>query len=83
MLKLLKIINSSSKGYWYIPEDSSPGLIEIDEKTGKVTIVIVSPYDVELGYPYYANKARGAIKRMWDKEKKIDNMPDEKFYAWG
>lgn len=78
MLKLIKIFNSSRKGYWYIPENRDPGMIEIDESTGEVTIVIESSYDKELGYPYYANRARGSVKQMWEK----DEMPDEKLLVW-
>lgn len=79
MLKLIKIFNSNSKGYWYIPENSDPGMIEIDEKTGEVKIAIESTYDKELGYPYFANKAKGIVKQMWDRRE----LPDEKFFAWG
>lgn len=79
MLKLIKIFNSKSKGYWYIPENRDPGMIEIDERTGEVTVVIESNYDKELGYPYYANKARGAVKQMLDK----GELPNEKSFAWG
>lgn len=79
MLKLIKIFNSKSKGYWYIPDGKDPGMIEIDEKTGEVTIVVQSNYDIELGYPYFANKARGIVKQMWDS----GELPDEKFLAWG
>lgn len=56
MLKLIKIFNSTVLGYWYI------------RKTGKVIISIESNYDKELGYPYYANKARGEVKKMLDEE---------------
>ena len=55
MLKLIKIINSTVLGYWYIPEK-------------EVIISIESNYDKELGYPYYANKARGEVKKMLDEE---------------
>ena len=78
MLKLIKIFNSSILGYWYIPENRDPGLIEIDEQTGEVTVVIESNYDKELGYPYYANKARGAVKQMLDKGKLLS----EKSLTW-
>ena len=64
MLKLIKIFNSSILGYWYIPENRDPGMIEIDEQTGEVTVAIESNYDKELEAPYYANKARGAVKQM-------------------
>ena len=40
MLKLIKIFNSSILGYWYIPENRDPGMIEIDEQTGEVTVAI-------------------------------------------
>ena len=79
MLKLIKIFNSKSKCYWYIPENRDPGMIEIDERTGEVTVVIESNYDKELGYPYYANKARGAVKQMLDR----GELPNEKSFAWG
>ena len=42
MLKLIKIFNSSILGYWYIPENRDPGMIEIDEQTGEVTVAIES-----------------------------------------
>lgn len=79
MLKLIKIFNSNSKGYWYIPDNRDPGMIEIDEKTGEVKVVVESNYDKELGYPYFANKARGLVKQMLD----AGELPDEKAYAWG
>ncbi|TWS95314.1 MULTISPECIES: hypothetical protein [unclassified Streptococcus] len=79
MLRLIKIFNSNSKGYWYIPENKAPGMVEIDEKTGEVVVAIESTYDTELGYPYFANKARGVVKQMWDS----GELPDEKFLAWG
>lgn len=79
MLKLIKIFNSNTTGYWYIPENRDPGMIEIDVTTGEVTVSIESSYDKELGYPYFANKARGTVKQMWDK----GELPDEKFFAWG
>lgn len=66
MLKLIKILNSTILGYWYIPENKDPGLIEINKKTGEVIISIESNYDKELGYPYYANKARCEVKKMLD-----------------
>ena len=31
MLKLIKIFNSDILGYWYIPENGDPGMIEINE----------------------------------------------------
>ncbi|WP_233340679.1 hypothetical protein [Streptococcus sp. 121] len=79
MLKLIKVFNSNTNGYWYIPENRDPGLIEIDEVTGEVTIALESSYDQELGYPYFASIARGKVKQMWDQQ----DLPDEKFFAWG
>lgn len=79
MMKLIKIFNSNSKGYWYIPENRDPGMIENNEKTGDVLVVVESSYDKELGYPYYANRAKGYVKQMWDKQE----LPDERFFAWG
>lgn len=66
MLKLIKIFSSTILGYWYIPENKDPGLIEINSETGEVIVSIESNYDKELGYPYYANKARGEVKKMLD-----------------
>lgn len=53
-------------------------MIEIDELTGEVTVAIESNYDKELGYPYYANKARGAVKQMLDR----GELPNEKSFIW-
>ena len=78
MLKLIKILNYSILGYWYIPENRDPGMIEIDERNGEVTVVIEQNYDKELGYPYYANKARGAVKQMLDK----GELLSEKSLTW-
>ena len=79
MLKLIKNFNSKSKGYWYIPDNRDPGMIEIDEVSGAVRIVFESTYNKELSYPYFANKACGFVKQMLDQGK----LPDEKFFAWG
>lgn len=51
---------------------------EIDGSTGEVIVVLESNYDIELGYPYFANKARGVAKQMWD----TGDLSDEKFLAW-
>lgn len=79
MLKLIKITNSELQGYFYIPENSTPGIIGVDTVTGEVFVSVESTYDIDLGYPYYANKARGLVKQMMDS----GELPDEKFYAWG
>lgn len=79
MLQLIKIFNSRIQGYWYIPENKTPGIVEYDEVSGVVNVVILSSYDVELGAPYYANKAKSAVLRMLED----GNFPDNKFFAWG
>ena len=78
MLKLIKIFNSDILGYWYIPENGDPGMIEINEQTGEVIISIESNYDTELGCPYYANKARVAVKQMLDR----GELLSEKYFTW-
>ena len=50
MIKFVKIFNSKSTGYWYYPENNTaPGMIEINEKTGNVDVVVESTLDQELG----------------------------------
>ena len=79
MIKFVKISNSKSKGYWYYPENNNvPGMIEVNEKTGEVNVVVESTLDQELGYPIYANKARACVKRLFDSGK----MPDEESLVW-
>ena len=79
MIKFVKISNSKSKGYWYYPENNNvPGMIEVNEKTGDVNVVVESTLDQELGYPIYANKARTYVKRLFDSGK----MPDEESLVW-
>ena len=79
MIKFVKISNSKSKGYWYYPENNNvPGMIEVNEKTGDVNVVVESTLDQELGNPIYANKARTYVKRMFDSGK----MPDEESLVW-
>ena len=53
-------------------------MVEIDEQTGEVTVAIESNYDKELGYPYYAKKARGVVKQMLDK----GELLSEKSFTW-
>ena len=79
MLKLIKIFNFQYfRIFGIFRKNRDPGLIEIDERTGEVTVAIESNYDKELGAPYYANKARGAVKRMWDS----GELPSEKSFTW-
>ncbi|TWT09872.1 hypothetical protein [Streptococcus sp. sy004] len=80
MLLLQKIKNSNRIGYFYTPEDyPGPGMVEINTTTGDVEIVELSAFDKKDGCPYFANKARGVVKQMWDS----GELPDEKFLAWG
>ena len=53
-------------------------MIEINKKTGDVEVVVESTLDQELGYPIYANKAKGYIKRLFDS----GEMPDEELLVW-
>lgn len=77
MIKLEKIYNSSSKGYFYHPENTDDvGMIEI--KGDDVVIAIQSNHDKELGAPYYANKARAEVLRLL----KSGNLVDTKVLAW-
>ena len=79
MIKFVKIFNSKSNGYWYYPEDNNvPGMIEINEKTGNVDVVVESTLDQELGYPIYANKAKSYVKRLFDS----GELPDEESLVW-
>lgn len=79
MIKFVKIINSQSTGYWYYPENiETPGMIEINEKTGKVDVAVESTLDQELGYPIYANKAKAYVKRLFDS----GELPDEESLVW-
>ncbi|HEL1585392.1 TPA: hypothetical protein TXJ06_002192 [Streptococcus suis] len=80
MILLEKIHNSNSVGYFYTPENyPGPGMIEIDTQTGEVEVVELSAFDKQDDYPYFANKARGIVKRLWDS----GEMPDRKFVAYG
>ena len=79
MIKFVKIINSQRTGYWYYPENiETQGMIEINEKTGKVDVAVESTLDQELGYPIYANKAKAYVKRLFDS----GELPDEESLVW-
>ena len=76
---MLKFLIQKSTGYWYYPENNTaPGMIEINEKTGNVDVVVESTLDQELGYPIYANKAKAYVKRLFDS----GEMPDEESLVW-
>ncbi|MBO4126523.1 hypothetical protein [Streptococcus suis] len=77
MIKLEKITNSSSQGYFYHPENTDDvGMIEI--KGNDVVIAVESNRDKELGAPYYANKARAEVLRLL----KTGNLVDSKMLVW-
>ena len=77
MIKLEKIKNSKSNGYFYHPENTAHvGTIEI--KGDEVVVAVESNRDKELGVPYYANKARAEVLRLL----KADQLVDEKLLAW-
>ena len=79
MIKLKRIVNAKSNGYFYFPENKTePGMIEINLSTGEVYIAEESSYDKELGVPYYANKALSEVKRLV----KTNNLVNEKVLAW-
>ena len=66
MIKLEKIKNSKSNGYFYHPENTADvGMIEIKG-------------DEVVGVPYYANKARAEVLRLL----KAGQLVDEKLLAW-
>lgn len=77
MIKLEKIKNSKSNGYFYHPENTADvGMIEI--KGDEVVVAVESNRDKELGVPYYANKARAEVLRLL----KAGQLIDEKLLAW-
>lgn len=77
MLKLEKIKNSGSQGYFYHPENTDDvGMIEINGDD--VVIAVESNRDKELGAPYYANKARAEVLRLL----KANNLVDTKMLIW-
>ena len=77
MIKLEKIKNSGSKGYFYHPENTDDvGMLEI--QGDDVIIVVQSNRDKELGVPYYANKARAEVLRLL----KANNLVYSKILAW-
>ena len=51
MLKLIKIFNSSILGYWYIPENRDPGLIEMMSALVKLQLLSSQIMIKNLGHP--------------------------------
>lgn len=77
MIFLRKNIDSKGISYFYFPEGREDyGVIEVKEKN--VIIKSESNADKELGYPYYANKARLEVLNML----KNENYEDKKFLIW-
>lgn len=77
MIKLERIKNSNSNGYFYHPENTQDvGMLEI--VGNDVIIVVESQRDKDLGAPYYANKARAEVLRLL----KTGNLVDTKLLAW-
>jgi|GEM_PF-2532878 len=80
-LKLIKIENTVNIRYYYYyyPNDTKiPGIVELKEN-GDVSIIKLSKYDIENDSLYLANKAKAALRKMWES----NNFPEEHFLAWG
>lgn len=79
-LKLRKIENTVNiRYYYYYPIDTQiPGIVELKEN-GDVYIIKLSKYDIENDNLYLANKAKAALRKMWES----NNFPEEHFLAWG
>lgn len=82
-LKLRKIENTVNIRYYYYyyyyPNDTKiPGIVELKEN-GDVSIIKLSKYDIENDSLYLANKAKAALRKMWES----NNFPEEHFLAWG
>ena len=80
-LKLRKIENTVNIRYYYYyyPIDTQiPGIVELKEN-GDVSIIKLSKYDIENDNLYLANKAKAALRKMWES----NNFPEEHFLAWG
>lgn len=80
-LKLRKIENivNIRYYYYYYPIDTKiPGIVELKEN-GDVSIIKLSKYDIENDNLYLANKAKAALRKMWES----NNFPEEHFLAWG
>lgn len=79
-LKLRKIENIVNISYYYYyPNDTKIlGIVELKEN-GDVSIIKLSKYDIENDNLYLANKAKAALRKMWES----NNFPEEHFLAWG
>ena len=77
-LKLRKIENTVNIRYYYPNDTKIPGIVELKEN-GDVSIIKLSKYDIENDSLYLANKAKAALRKMWES----NNFPEEHFLAWG
>ena len=64
---------------YYAEQDTRPGLVELDMSTGEVEVIEQTPYEQDRDYPYYTNKAKGLVHRMW----RENRFEDEKSLVWG
>lgn len=77
--KIENTVNISYYYYYYYPNDTKiPGIVELKEN-GDVSIIKLSKYDIENDHLYLANKAKAALRKMWES----NNFPEEHFLAWG
>ena len=82
MLRVVKVMESDSgrvRYRYYAEQDTRPGLVELDMSTGEVEVIEQTPYEQDRDYPYYTNKAKGLVHRMW----RENRFEDEKSLVWG
>ena len=82
MLKLVKMTESNNgkvRYLYYAEQVNRPGLVELDMSTGEVEVIEQTPYEQDRDYPYYTNKAKGLVHRMWRENK----FEVEKTLVWG
>ena len=82
MLRVVKVMesnNGSVRYRYYAEQDNRPGLVELDMSTGEVEVIEQTPYEQDRDYPYYTNKAKGLVHRMWRENK----FEVEKSLVWG
>lgn len=81
MLRVVKVMESDGRVRYryYAESDNRPGLVELDMSTGEVEVIEQTPYEPEQDYPYYTNKAKGLVHRMWRENK----FEIEKSLVWG
>lgn len=82
MLRVVKVMESDNgrvRYLYYAEQDNRPGLVELDMSTGEVEVIEQTPYEQDGDYPYYTNKAKGLVHRMW----RENNFEVEKSLVWG